>query len=103
MVHKTTGALAAWDPAPNNTVLTVASDLSAIYVGGRFTQIASVARDRIAALHPVNGSALPFNPGASGQVNVIVAKNDGCRAHPARFSPGVSSRPWGDSLEGRSR
>ena len=88
MIHKTTGALAAWDPAPNNTVLTVASDPSAIYVGGKFTQIAAVARDRIAAIHPVNGSALPFSPGATGQVNVIVAKNDGFPGSPSTIFVG---------------
>ena len=88
MIHKTTGALAAWDPAPNNTVLTVASDPSAIYVGGRFTQIAAVARNHIAALHPVTGSALPFNPGTIGQVNVIVAKNDGFPGSPTTLFVG---------------
>lgn len=73
----TTGVLdASWAPNPNAQVRAVAvsPDGSRVYVGGNFTQIAGVARYRIAAFDTATGALITsFNAGVNSQVRAIVA------------------------------
>jgi hypothetical protein len=65
-----------WNPAPDCCIETITEANGVIYVGGYFTQIASVARNLIAALDPVTGAATSWDPlivNQGSSVNVIVA------------------------------
>ncbi|MEL7530628.1 MAG: T9SS type A sorting domain-containing protein, partial [Bacteroidota bacterium] len=60
------GNLQIWAPAHNTPVFNSLSQVEAtpdrIYVAGNFTQISGEDRNHIAALHPIDGNALPWNP-----------------------------------------
>jgi hypothetical protein len=75
-VDATTGAvLSDWNPPPPNFgVTSLASDDSAIYVGGNFTTIGLETRNRIAALSPATGITLGWNPNANGSVSALVTR-----------------------------
>jgi len=71
----TTGAAnATWNPNSNSTVNALAWDAanSLLYVGGQFTNIDALARNRIAVLDPATGHAQAWNPNANNQVNAVV-------------------------------
>lgn len=73
----TTGALiTSFAPNLNGQALAVAAspDGSRIYVGGSFTTVNGVSRNRIAALNAATGALVTsFAPSANGQVRAIVA------------------------------
>lgn len=58
------------------TALAIPGD-GRILVGGSFTNIYGVARNRIARLNSTNGVADAFNPNANGDVNSIAVQPDG--------------------------
>lgn len=69
-----------WDPAPNNTVSTMARVGSTLYIGGTFTMVGGAARTLLAAVSTTGtGAVADWDPGqgwttTSGQgVGVIVA------------------------------
>lgn len=68
--NETTGALTSWNPGANDRVMSLATNGSVIYAGGRFTTLAGQARKNIGALTTA-GAATSFNPGAAGEVFVV--------------------------------
>ncbi|TFV90711.1 PKD domain-containing protein [Blastococcus sp. CT_GayMR16] len=57
-------------------VITASPDGSRLYVGGDFTSVNGVARNRVAALAPVTGALVTtFAPSVSSQVRAIAATN----------------------------
>ncbi len=73
----TTGVLdSGWAPNPNGQVLAVTAspDGSRVYVGGSFTSISGVTRNRIAAYDTATGALIAsFNAGTNAQVRAIAA------------------------------
>lgn len=61
-----------WTPHLNGICLTMLSSGGQIYIGGAFTRVGAIARNRLAALDPVTGGVAPaWNPNASSTVNVL--------------------------------
>ncbi|HXU05669.1 MAG TPA: hypothetical protein VN903_32155 [Polyangia bacterium] len=75
-VSATTGALATWNPRPNNATRALVISGGAVYVSGTFTTIAGTQRNRVAALDPTTATALPWNPDANGAVNAMAIVGD---------------------------
>ncbi|MBM7798512.1 PKD repeat protein [Microlunatus panaciterrae] len=75
----TTGALiTTFAPSLNGQALaiTASPDGTRLYVGGDFTSVSGVTRNRIVALNPSTGAVIStFAPNVSGQVRAIVATN----------------------------
>jgi hypothetical protein len=67
----TTGLATAWNPSANNSVFTIAVYGSSVYLGGSFTSISSITRNRLAALNASTGVATGWNPNASSTVNAL--------------------------------
>ena len=81
----TTGAATAWDPNASHVdsfqgapVSAVAVGVDRIFVGGAFTIIGATPTTRyyLAALDPVTGAALPWNPVPNGGVSGLTAAGD---------------------------
>jgi len=74
----TTGELiSSWAPTLNAQGLTIAasSDGSRVYVGGDFTQVSGVTRNRVAALDPTTGAVLPFGASLNARVRTLTESN----------------------------
>jgi hypothetical protein len=67
-VNATTGALFPWNPIVNGPVFAIAVGDSAVYLGGRFTNVDGAPRLNLAAVDIVTGRVTPWNPGAVGDV-----------------------------------
>ena len=76
-------ASASWNPAPDNTVgtLAVSPDGAAVYAGGTFLNIGGQPRNRIAALAATTGNATAWNPNASATVNDLAVSSDGATVY----------------------
>ncbi|WP_344801810.1 PKD domain-containing protein [Microlunatus ginsengisoli] len=76
----TTGNLiSSWAPTTNGDVLALAvsPDKSRIYVGGSFTQVNGVTKNRIAALNPTTGALITtFSASPDATVRAIVPTSD---------------------------
>ena len=66
-----TGALSDWNPNANDWVVSLASNATTVYAGGRFTSIGGQLRNSIAAIDPTTGLATAWNPNADGEVLAI--------------------------------
>ena len=79
-----TGALlTTWAPSLNaqGLVVTAAPDGSKIFVGGDFTSVSGVAKNRIVALDPGTGAVLTaFAAGVNSRVRALVATSSGLYA-----------------------
>jgi large repetitive protein len=75
----TTGALiTTFNPVLNGEVKSVAAspDGTRLYIGGSFTTVGGVTRNRIAALDPTTGALITaFNANSNGLVNAVTATN----------------------------
>lgn len=67
-VHPTTGALFPWNPIVNGPVFAIAVGDSAVYLGGRFTNVDGAPRANLAAVDIVNGRVTSWNPGVVGDI-----------------------------------
>jgi hypothetical protein len=67
---ESTGAILPWNPGANGRVMSLATDGTNIYAGGKFTTLAGQPRSNIGALTTA-GVATSFNPGAAGEVFVV--------------------------------
>src|ERR1700680_4784908 len=71
-------ALDGFDPNANNTVrVVVVQPDGKILIGGRFTTVLGVARNRIARLNPDGTLDTAFNPNANDDVYTIAVQADG--------------------------
>jgi hypothetical protein len=73
---ETTGAILSWNPGADGQVFTLTGDGSNVYVGGKFANLAGVARANIGQVTSA-GIATAFNPGASDTVYVLRIGPDG--------------------------
>jgi hypothetical protein len=68
-VDLTTGALLPWDPNANGTVRVIRVLGSNVYLGGSFTQVGGVGRQRLAAVNTTTGALVTtWNASSSGEV-----------------------------------
>ena len=66
-----TGEPSAWAPSVSSDfaiIRAMALTGSTLYVGGQFSQINGVGREDLAAINAVDGTLLPWNPGANEEV-----------------------------------
>jgi trimeric autotransporter adhesin len=63
----------SWTPNPNNTVRTLLLNGDHLFVGGEFTKIGTITRNRLARFDRTTGLLTPWNPGAGGVVNVLLS------------------------------
>lgn len=65
---------AVWDPNPNLPVrsLLLSSDAGILYIGGRFTSLGGLTRNRIAALDKATGVPTSWDPDADDRVRSLV-------------------------------
>jgi PKD repeat protein len=70
-----TGALNAFAPVLNGEVRALAAspDGSTLYIGGSFTTVNGVTRNRVAALDPTTGALKAWNPDANYTVKALAA------------------------------
>jgi hypothetical protein len=72
-----TGAVSAWNPSPssgspiNSVVRALAFSGSTVYAGGTFASIGGQSRAGLAALDPLTGNAMAWNPSANGGVSAL--------------------------------
>jgi hypothetical protein len=72
----TTGApITTWNPGATSAVNAIAASPtgSVLYVGGQFTRVNGVARSKVAAIDPVTGTVLPWNPSPDLLVYALAA------------------------------
>lgn len=71
------GNLLPWAPAASSDVLSLAVDGDAVYVAGRFTQmgssVADTGRAYLGAVDRQDGTLLPWNPVADGEVSTLLS------------------------------
>lgn len=68
------GEATGWDPAPNLPVhaMWLSVDGATLYIGGDFTEVGGLFRNRLAALDTAIGQPRPWNPGANGTVRAMI-------------------------------
>ncbi|NTU70524.1 MAG: cadherin-like domain-containing protein [Coriobacteriia bacterium] len=66
-----TGTATAWNPRPDGMVLTLATDGSTIYAGGRFTSLGAVTRNNLAKLKADGTLDLDWDPNAGDAVYAL--------------------------------
>ena len=74
-----TGAMnSSFAPNVNGQILvtSLSPDMTRLYIGGDFTSVNGVTRNRVAALDTTTGSLLPFDPNANSTVRTILAFGD---------------------------
>jgi hypothetical protein len=74
-------ALPSATPQPtagaNDQVWAIAQSGNMIYIGGQFTQVGGVTRNRLAAIDAVSGDVLPWDPNSAGVVCALAIGADG--------------------------
>ncbi len=66
-----TGALEAWNPAPNNYVYSIYPFQNNIFMGGAFASLGGTIRSYLGCVDPVTGTAISWNPEMNGTVYSI--------------------------------
>lgn len=61
-----------WNPAPDNTVNTLALAGSILYIGGDFTTVGGTTRNYLASVDITTGALLSWNPNPDGSVTTMV-------------------------------
>lgn len=99
-IDMTTGVCnTTWLPAPNTDPKAILPVGNLVYIGGAFTTISGVARNRIAALDTASGAPTSWNPNASGQVSALLAKGDTIYAGGSFTTIGGISRRYLAALD----
>jgi Domain of unknown function (DUF5122) beta-propeller len=75
-VDAATGRPTDWNPAPNESVFSLALSAESLYVGGAFVQIGGEARNYIAEISRSTSAATGWNPGANSYVFSILPSGD---------------------------
>jgi hypothetical protein len=74
-VDLTTGALLPWNPNTNGTVRVLRLSGSNVYLGGSFTQVGGVGRQRLAAVSTGTGALVTtWNASSSGEVFAMAVR-----------------------------
>jgi hypothetical protein len=64
-------SVSAWDPGAGNVVRTLLLRSGTLYVGGEFTTLGGITRNRLGAVDPVTGTTTSWNPNANNSVRSI--------------------------------
>ena len=76
------GALTAWDPAPNGRVESIVVSPGGVAIGGSFTNAGGATSSNLALVDTVSGHAVPgWDPVVSGPVLEVVLSADGARLY----------------------
>ena len=62
-----------WDPSADDLVSAILTDGAKVYLGGSFTTIGGVNRNRIALVDDIHGDVYGWNPNADGVVSNMIA------------------------------
>ena len=73
-VDATTGALAPWNPVPNDVVDALATDGSVVYMAGAFWTVSGQSRSALAAVDATLGQPTAWNPGASSRCTALMLR-----------------------------
>ncbi len=65
-VHRVTGALQAWQPAPNADGGIVRTAGGRVWIAGEFTRVGGQPHRGLAEVDPATGAPLPWNPDVAG-------------------------------------
>ena len=65
-VHRVTGALQAWQPAPNADGGSVRTAAGRVWIAGEFTRVGGQPHRGLAEVDPSTGAPLPWNPDVAG-------------------------------------
>jgi len=68
-----TGKPTDWNPDPNGAVRAMVRVGDTLYLGGEFTQLSGVTRNRLAAVNRYSGKLLPWDPDVNGVVRGLAA------------------------------
>jgi hypothetical protein len=117
-INTVTGHLTSFSPAMNGTVYAMAAAGGVLYVGGTFTKIGTVTRNRLAAFDLATGRLLStFAPKVSAAVRTIAVGASGTvyiggefstvdgvgRSRLAAVSPAGVLKPWAPVADARVR
>ncbi len=76
-LNASTGAVQSWNPGANGDVVTMATDDSAIYIGGLFTTFAGQSLTRLAAVDITSGTVVAgWTPNPNQSVRSIAVRGD---------------------------
>jgi hypothetical protein len=100
-VDTATGAALPWNPNANGIVHALLPDGDRVIAGGAFTQINSMARNRIAAID-TSGALLDWNPDASGTVTGLARAHDRVYAAGSFNTIGGAGRNFVAALDAAS-
>ncbi|MEO5988418.1 MAG: hypothetical protein ABIU54_10820 [Candidatus Eisenbacteria bacterium] len=70
-VDAVTGALRAWNPNSDGSIMAMSLKSGVVYVGGAFSAVGGLSRAAVAALDTSTGLATGWNPGANDVVSSI--------------------------------
>lgn len=68
-------------PQTNGVVFSVLPVGDRVYIGGDFTEVDGVPRNRLASIDAATGKLTGWNPGANGRVAALAASSDGARIY----------------------
>ncbi|MFL5896452.1 MAG: beta strand repeat-containing protein [Thermoleophilaceae bacterium] len=90
------GAPTSWNPGLTDPLFVEVDAMamagSTVYVGGEFSAVGGAARANLAAIDAGSGSATAWNPGASSNVDSLLASSDGTVVVGGRF-PSLDAAP----------
>lgn len=102
------GQVAEWSPNPDGQVRSLALSQQTLYVGGRFSNIATRARNRVAAFDAATGELTEWNPSATGTlytvggVAALAVRNDTVYVGGNFTAMGGQARSCLATVDGRS-
>ncbi len=81
-------------PKPNSTVNVIVRSGNTVYIGGAFTSVDGVSRDRLAAFDATTGALLPWNPTVNNAVYALVVSGNTVYAGGTFRAAGGQSRNY---------
>lgn len=91
------GAVTAWNPGADGTVLSLAVGGNKVYAGGSFATVGGQQRANLAAIDTATGNATGWNPGANGPVNALALSGDGARLYAGGSFATLGGEPRGNA------
>ena len=86
------GTLVAWNPNTNGTVRAIQVVGSNVFLGGSFTRVGNVGRQRLAEVNNTTGAPRAWHPGADGGVYALAYANGTLYAGGSFTSAGGAAR-----------
>lgn len=73
--------------------LALSTDGRTLYIGGDFTQVGGVARNRLASVSAATGAVLPWDPNANGIVRALALSADGATLYTGGDFSAIGGQP----------